>query len=114
MLRSRCSPVSSSALAYSPISQRFTAGRTGFSTGGHRNGRFTRCRVMNDPSRKYRWILLGTSLLTIGYLVAAAVRENFLAEWYRIQMQYQTNLESKATDHNGRAIAHDFRIELKQ
>ena len=69
---------------------------------------------MNDPSRKYRWILLGTSLLTIGYLVAAAVRENFLAEWYRIQKQYQTILESKATDDNGRAIARDFRIELKQ
>ncbi len=69
---------------------------------------------MNDPSRKYRWILLGASLLTIGYLVAAAVRENFLAEWYRIQKQYQTILESKATDDNGRAIARDFRVELKQ
>lgn len=69
---------------------------------------------MIDPSRKYRWILLGTSLLTIGYLVAAAVRENFLAEWYSIQKQYQTILKSKAADDNGRAIARDFRIELKQ
>jgi mono/diheme cytochrome c family protein len=69
---------------------------------------------MNDPSRKYRWILLGASLLTIGYLISAAVRENFLAEWYRIQKQYQRILESKATDENGRAIARDFRIELKQ
>jgi len=69
---------------------------------------------MNDPSRKYRWILLGTSLLTIGYLIAAAVRENFLADWHHIQMQYQTILESKATDENGRAVARDFRVELKQ
>ena len=69
---------------------------------------------MNDPSRKYRWILLGTSLLTIAYLVAAAVRENFLAEWYRVQKQYQKILESKATDERGRAISRDFRIELKQ
>jgi mono/diheme cytochrome c family protein len=69
---------------------------------------------VNDPSRKYRWLLLGTSLLTIGYLVAAAVRENFLAEWYRLQQQYQAILQAKATDERGRAIARDFRIELKQ
>jgi mono/diheme cytochrome c family protein len=69
---------------------------------------------MKDPSRKYRWLLLGTSLLTIGYLVAAAVRENFLAEWYGLQKQYGTLLESKATDDRGRAIARDFRVELKQ
>jgi mono/diheme cytochrome c family protein len=69
---------------------------------------------MIDPSRKYRWILLGASLLTIGYLIAAAVRENFLAEWYGIQKQYQDILESKAQDEQGRAIARDFRVELKQ
>ena len=69
---------------------------------------------MGDPSRKYRWLLLGTSLLTIGYLVAAAVRENFLAEWYGLQKQYRTLLASKATDERGRAIARDFRVELKQ
>jgi mono/diheme cytochrome c family protein len=69
---------------------------------------------MKDPSRKYRWLLLGTSLLTIGYLVAAAVRENFLAEWYALQKQYGTLLQSKATDERGKAIARDFRVELKQ
>jgi mono/diheme cytochrome c family protein len=69
---------------------------------------------MNDPSRKYRWLLLGMSLLTIGYLIAAAVRENFLGEWYRVQKQYRTILDAKATDEPGRAIARDFRIELKQ
>ncbi len=69
---------------------------------------------MKDPSLKYRWLLLGTSLLTIGYLVAAAVRENFLAEWYHVQKNYQGILETKATDEQGRAIARDFRVELKQ
>jgi mono/diheme cytochrome c family protein len=69
---------------------------------------------MKDLSRKYRWLLLGMSLLTMAYLIAAAVRENFLAEWYRIQNQYQTILRSKAADDRGRAIARDFRVELKQ
>jgi mono/diheme cytochrome c family protein len=69
---------------------------------------------MKDPSRKYRWLLLGASLLTIGYLIAAAVRENFLAEWYGLQKQYRTILESKANDDRGKAIARDFRVELKQ
>ena len=69
---------------------------------------------MKDPSRKYRWLLLATSLLTMGYLVAAAVRENFHADWYRLQKQYRTLLDSKATDTSGRAIARDFRVELKQ
>ena len=69
---------------------------------------------MIDPSRKYRWILLGASVLTIGYLIAAAVRENFHAEWFRLQNQYRAILNTKATDDQGRAIAHDFRVELKQ
>jgi mono/diheme cytochrome c family protein len=69
---------------------------------------------MNDPSRKYRWLLLGMSLLTIGYLIAAAVRENFQGEWYHVQKEYRTILEAKATDERGKAIARDFRIELKQ
>ena len=69
---------------------------------------------MRDPSLKFRWLLLGTSLLTIGYLVAAAVRENFLSEWYHIQKDYQGILQEKATDERGRAIARDFRVELKQ
>jgi len=69
---------------------------------------------MTDLSRKYRWLLLGASLLTIGYLIAAAVRENFLSEWYGLQKQYRSILESKALDEPGRAIARDFRIEVKQ
>jgi len=69
---------------------------------------------MKDPSLKYRWLLLGTSLLTMGYLLAAAVRENFLAEWYHLQKDYQRILIAKATNEQGREIARDFRVELKQ
>ena len=69
---------------------------------------------MKDSSRKYRWLLLATSLLTISYLLAAAVRENFLADWYHLQKDYRKILDAKATDAGGRAIARDFRIELKQ
>ena len=35
---------------------------------------------MNDPSRFYRWLLLVASLVTIAYLVGAAVHENYLAQ----------------------------------
>ena len=40
---------------------------------------------MKDPSRIYRWILLVASLVTIAYLVGAAVHENFLAQWRTVQ-----------------------------
>jgi len=69
---------------------------------------------MNDPSTRFRWVLLLASLVTIGYLVAAALRENFLAEWYTLQKEYRQLLQSKASDDQGRALARDFRIELKQ
>ena len=69
---------------------------------------------MKDPSRLYRWILLVGSLVTIGYLVRAAVRENFHAEWYGIQKEYRKVLYAKADDDAGRTLARDFRIELKQ
>lgn len=69
---------------------------------------------MKDHSLLYRWVLLVASLVTIGFLVTAAVHENFLAEWYRLQKEYREILRAKATDENGRALAHDFTIELKQ
>src|SRR5574341_140953 len=69
---------------------------------------------MKDPSRGYRWVVLVTSLVTIGYLVTAAVHENFLAEWSRIQREYLKILREKAIDNAGAALARDFRIELKQ
>jgi cbb3-type cytochrome c oxidase subunit III len=69
---------------------------------------------MKDPSRLYRWTLLGASLVTVGYLVAAAVRENYLAEWQTLQRAYRQELQAKATDDRGRELLKNFRIELKQ
>jgi mono/diheme cytochrome c family protein len=69
---------------------------------------------MNDPSRSYRWLLLVTSAITIAFLVGAAVRENYLAQWKTIQRQYQDILRQKATDDRGRELLAKFRVEMKQ
>jgi cbb3-type cytochrome c oxidase subunit III len=69
---------------------------------------------MKDPSRIYRWLLLVASLVTIVYLVGAAVQENYLAQWKGVQRRYQTLLQDKATDDRGRELLAKFRIEMKQ
>ena len=52
---------------------------------------------MKDPSRIYRWILLLASVLTVVYLVGAAVYENYGAQWSAVQRQYREILREKAT-----------------
>jgi len=69
---------------------------------------------MKDPSRLFRWMLLTASLVTIVFLLAAAVRENLLAQWYSLQRQYRTILASKADDDHGRELLRNYRVELKQ
>jgi cbb3-type cytochrome c oxidase subunit III len=69
---------------------------------------------MKDPSRIYRWILLLASVLTIVYLVGAAVYENYGAQWSAVQRQYREILREKATDDRGRELLAKFHIELKQ
>ncbi len=69
---------------------------------------------MKDPSTKYRWLLLLASLLTIGFLIAAAIRENYLAEWQSLQRSYREILRAKATDKHGDELFRTFRIELRQ
>ena len=69
---------------------------------------------MKDPSRIYRWMLLVASLVTIVYLVGAAVQENYLAQWKGIQRQYRNLLEDKATDDRGRELLAKYRIEMKR
>jgi len=69
---------------------------------------------MKDPSRSYRWLLLVASLVTIAYLVGAAVHENYLAQWKVVQRQYREILRQKATDDRGRELLAKFRIEMKQ
>ena len=69
---------------------------------------------MNDPSKIYRWLLLVASLVTIAYLVGAAVHENYLAQWRTVQHQYRNILRDKATDDRGRELLAKFRVEMKQ
>jgi len=69
---------------------------------------------MKDPSRIYRWLLLVASLVTIAYLVGAAVHENYLAQWKVVQREYRDILRQKATDDRGRELLAKFRIEMKQ
>ncbi len=69
---------------------------------------------MNDPSRIYRWLLLVASVVTVVYLVAAAVHENYLAQWKTIQREYQGILQQKASDDRGRELLAKFRVEMKQ
>ncbi len=69
---------------------------------------------MNDPSRIYRWLLLAASAVTIVFLVSAAVRENYLAQWKVIQREYRAILQKKATDDRGHELLAKFRVEMKQ
>ncbi len=69
---------------------------------------------MKDYSRLFRWALLLASVLTTALLLMAAYRENFMAQWYKVQNEYRRILRQKATDDAGREIARNFRIELKQ
>lgn len=69
---------------------------------------------MKDPSRIYRWMLLVASLVTIVYLVGAAVQENYLAQWKGIQRRYRVLLEDKATNDRGRELLARYKIEMKQ
>ena len=69
---------------------------------------------MKDRSRFYRWLLLLASLVTIAFLVGAAVRENYLAQWKTVQHDYREILREKATDDRGRELLARFRIEMKQ
>ena len=54
------------------------------------------------------------SVVTIVYLVGAAVRENYLAQWRTVQQEYRNILREKATDDRGRELLAKFRVEMKQ
>ena len=69
---------------------------------------------MKDPSRLYRWTLLVSSLVTMGFLVAAALGENYFNQWQSLQRDYRDILRAKASDERGRELLQNFRIELKQ
>ncbi|MFN4260200.1 MAG: c-type cytochrome, partial [Gemmataceae bacterium] len=67
-------------------------------------------------ARSDRWvkiILLVASLVTLVFLVAAMVRENFLTDWRSHQRHYRQLLE-KSDDERQRQLAQSFQIELRQ
>jgi mono/diheme cytochrome c family protein len=66
--------------------------------------------------RAERWVkiaLIASSLLTLGFLVAAMVRENFLSPWRFHQRQYRQMLANSA-DGRQRKLADKFPIEIRQ
>ncbi len=67
-----------------------------------------------DPSRAYKWATLICAVVAVGFLVAAAVRENISADWRRYQANYKKILLSKATDDTARRTAERFPIEIRQ
>ncbi len=69
---------------------------------------------MKDPSRLFRWVLLAASLVTVGYLIAAAFRENYLEAWQGTQRAYRKVLQAKAADRRGQELLANFSIELRQ
>jgi len=69
---------------------------------------------MKNPSILYRWLLLGTSLATLGFLAVAAVQENYFSQWQVVQREYRSILKQKATDERGEELYRNFRVELRQ
>ena len=69
---------------------------------------------MNQRDRRMKWLMLGVSLLTLGFLIAAALIENVFPRWRHIRLDYARILEAKATDERARAIADQFEITIQQ
>ncbi len=73
--------------------------------------------VRAEADRRERAVkigLLAVSLLTIGLLAVAALRENVFTEWRHYQRQYARILKEKAADPRGRKLAQEFRVEMRQ
>lgn len=64
--------------------------------------------------RRIKWGLLIVSLITLGLLAVAALRENVLAPWRLIRGGYAAILEEKATDEKSRALASQFEVRIVQ
>jgi mono/diheme cytochrome c family protein len=68
----------------------------------------------SDPSNKFKWTTVICSVISVGFLIAAAVRENVTADWRGIQAEYRGILASKAKDDRARAAARDLPITIRQ
>lgn len=70
--------------------------------------------MSGDPSRPFKWITALSSMVAIGFLVAAAVRENVSADWRGYQATFRGILEEKASGDTARTSAHSLPIEIRQ
>jgi hypothetical protein len=70
--------------------------------------------MSGDPSRLFKWTTAICSAATIGFLVAAAVRENISADWRGYQTAFRGILETKAASDAARTSARSFPIEIRQ
>ncbi len=68
----------------------------------------------NRLDRRIKWGLLVVSLLTLGLLTAAALRENVYAEWRLIRAAYAKILKDKAVDERGQNLADQFEVRIVQ
>ncbi|MBZ5723769.1 MAG: c-type cytochrome [Acidobacteriia bacterium] len=67
-----------------------------------------------DPARSYKWVTVVCSLVSLLFLIAAAVRENISADWRAHQADFRAILEAKSKDAAGRAAARRLPIEIRQ
>ena len=67
-----------------------------------------------DPSRSFKWVTIVCSVTSLGFLIAAAVRENISADWRGYQTAYRDILASKAKDEAARSTARNLPIEIRQ
>ena len=70
--------------------------------------------MSGDPSRPFKWVTVVCSVVTVGFLVAAAVRENVSADWRGHQAVFRGILLTKAKDDAARATARNLPIEIRQ
>ena len=70
--------------------------------------------MSNDPSRSFKWVTVVCSVISVGFLIAAAVRENISADWRGHQAAFRGILLSKAKDDKARAMARNLPIEIRQ
>jgi cbb3-type cytochrome c oxidase subunit III len=68
----------------------------------------------SDPSKIFKWTTVVCSVVSVGFLIAAAVRENISADWRRHQIEFKKILASKAKDETARRTADEFPIEIRQ
>ena len=69
--------------------------------------------MSGDPSRPFKWVTLVCSVVTVGFLVAAAVSETITADWRGHQAVFRGILEARAKDDAARATGRNFPIEIR-